>query len=231
MHRFFDHAGSGGSSRKRCHRCCLPLRGTTSAPRTRVISRLNSPACVYPCQRFANALTNISGRGRNRPFGRPPAQIPACGTTALGSSLGSNVGSHQARTDAHGPARSTRRFRLCVRDALCWPRSPRGVTSRSRPPERARWSGSVSGARCADRVPLALPPSLHHLRSRTGLVRRLRRYYEAVRLPTTVHLGRAALAFPKRPAPFPVGGQSWDLPVLAHEDSAHAQVLRPRGVP
>jgi hypothetical protein len=28
------------------------------------------------------------GRGRDRPHGRPPAQIPACGTTALGSYLG-----------------------------------------------------------------------------------------------------------------------------------------------
>ena len=35
------------------------------------------------------------GRGRDRPFGRPPAQIPACGTTALGSSLRSNAGSLQ----------------------------------------------------------------------------------------------------------------------------------------
>ena len=28
------------------------------------------------------------GRGRDRPYGRPPAQIPACGITALGSHLG-----------------------------------------------------------------------------------------------------------------------------------------------
>jgi hypothetical protein len=27
-------------------------------------------------------------RGRDRPCGRPPAQIPACGITALGSCLG-----------------------------------------------------------------------------------------------------------------------------------------------
>src|SRR5260370_42232764 len=27
-------------------------------------------------------------RGRDRPYGRPPAQIPACGITALGSCLG-----------------------------------------------------------------------------------------------------------------------------------------------
>jgi hypothetical protein len=29
----------------------------------------------------------VTGRGRDRPHGRPPAQIPACGTTALGSCL------------------------------------------------------------------------------------------------------------------------------------------------
>jgi hypothetical protein len=29
----------------------------------------------------------LDGRGRDRPCGRPPAQIPACGTTALGSCL------------------------------------------------------------------------------------------------------------------------------------------------
>src|SRR5207244_9134771 len=41
-----------------------------------------------------------------------------------------------------------------------------------------------------------------------------------------------------RPRPFlsgpphhHLGGQSRDLPVLAHGDSVHAQVLRPRGVP
>ncbi len=33
-------------------------------------------------------ITPINSRGRDRPCGRPPAQIPACGTTALGSYLG-----------------------------------------------------------------------------------------------------------------------------------------------
>ena len=32
-------------------------------------------------------LTNIISRGRDRPHGRPPARIPACGTTAPGSCL------------------------------------------------------------------------------------------------------------------------------------------------
>jgi hypothetical protein len=34
------------------------------------------------------ASREIDGRGRDRPCGRPPAQIPACGITALGSCLG-----------------------------------------------------------------------------------------------------------------------------------------------
>ena len=41
--------------------------------------------------------------------------------------------------------------------------------------------GSASGTRFAGRVPLGRPPSLHRLRHRhAGVVRRLRRYYEAV---------------------------------------------------
>jgi hypothetical protein len=32
------------------------------------------------------------------------------------------------------------------------------------------------------------------------------------------------------PISLPADGRSWDLPVLAHGDSVHAQVLRPRGV-
>jgi hypothetical protein len=52
------------------------------------------------------------GRGRDRPFGRPPAQIPACGTTALGSSLGSNACSVRSQADAHDPAPLTCQIRL-----------------------------------------------------------------------------------------------------------------------
>src|SRR5664280_635233 len=67
------------------------------------------------------------------------------------------------------------------------------------------------------RVPLGQPPFLHQLRRRLpGLVRQLRRYYAAVRLPTVVHLGLAALAFPERPvSPSQPDGQPRDLPVLA----------------
>ena len=51
------------------------------------------------------------------------------------------------------------------------------------------------------RVSLGQPPSLRRLRSRcSGFVRRLRRYYAAVRLPTSVHHRRVSLDFPMRSA-------------------------------
>ena len=63
------------------------------------------------------------------------------------------------------------------------------------------FSGPVSGTCCAVRVPLGQPPFLPHLRRHCrGLVRRVRRYYGAVRLLVLVHLRCAALAFPERPA-------------------------------
>jgi hypothetical protein len=61
-------------------------------------------------------------------------------------------------------------------------------------------------ARCPERgllvrVPLGPLPSLHHLRGRLpGLVRRLPRYYGAVRLPALVHHRRVSLDFPMRSA-------------------------------
>src|SRR6266545_1673579 len=59
-------------------------------------------------------------------------------------------------------------------------------------------------ARCPERValarvPLGPLPSLHRLRGRSlGLVRRLPRYYGAVRLPVLVHHRRSSLDFPMR---------------------------------
>jgi hypothetical protein len=52
-----------------------------------------------------------------------------------------------------------------------------------------------------ERIPLGQPASLHCLRSRfRGLVRRLPRYYRAVRLPVFVHHRRLSMDFPMRPA-------------------------------
>ena len=54
-------------------------------------------------------------------------------------------------------------------------------------------------------IPLGQPPSLHHLLGlRLSLVRRLCRYYGAVRLPMPIHHRRASLDFPMRP---PSGGR------------------------
>src|SRR5256885_490795 len=50
---------------------------------------------------------------------------------------------------------------------------------------------------------------------RSGFVRRLHRYYCAIRLPTAVHAGRAAFAFSGRTAAFACS-QPWGLPVLVH---------------
>ncbi len=44
------------------------------------------PACCT--QLTITVPPEVTGRGRDRPCGRPPAQIPACGITALGSYLG-----------------------------------------------------------------------------------------------------------------------------------------------
>jgi hypothetical protein len=59
MHRFFDRAGSVSSSR-----IALPtmlpsaLFNNVGTP-VSLISRLNSPACTYPCQRFTSALADV----------------------------------------------------------------------------------------------------------------------------------------------------------------------------
>jgi len=60
MHRLFDRAGSADGSR------VTPPTMLPSASVNRVgtpkplISRLNDPACSYPCQRFGGALTDAT---------------------------------------------------------------------------------------------------------------------------------------------------------------------------
>ena len=54
---FSDRAGPADSSRITLPAVLPSTLWTVWAPRTG-ISRLNSPACTYPCQRFANALTD-----------------------------------------------------------------------------------------------------------------------------------------------------------------------------
>ena len=57
-------------------------------------------------------------------------------------------------------------------------------------------------------IPLGQAPFLHPLRDRwPGLVRRLRRYYEPVRLPMSVHHRRASWDFPTRPTAFTAVGR------------------------
>jgi len=70
-------------------------------------------------------------------------------------------------------------------------------------PQRAEHAGPAQspGRVTLGQVSLGQPPSLHRLRSRSrGLVRRLHRYYRAVRLPASVHHRRASSDFPMRSA-------------------------------
>ena len=84
---------------------------------------------------------------------------------------------------------------------------PRHLAHAVQPAWRAL-PGTESGTRRAGRVSLGRSPSLHHLRRPAlGVVRQLRRYYGTVRLPTIVHHGITASAFPARPAqPSPRAG-------------------------
>ena len=59
------------------------------------------------------------GRGRDRPCGRPPAQIPACGTTALGSCLGCGRRSARSGKGCITRAGGSHRFSIrCIRVQL-----------------------------------------------------------------------------------------------------------------
>lgn len=60
MHRFSDRAGSVDGSRIPSPTVLpsAPFDGV-GTPET-LISRLNSPAYAYPCQRFADALTDAN---------------------------------------------------------------------------------------------------------------------------------------------------------------------------
>jgi len=60
-------------------------------------------------------------------------------------------------------------------------------------------------------------------------VRNLLRYYAAVRLPGTVHEGRALVGSPSGPPLSQGCGQHRDLLVPVHRVSMHAWGLRPRG--
>src|ERR1019366_9539672 len=59
------------------------------------------------------------GRGRDRPHGRPPAQIPACGTTALGSYLGCLAGRRTSGKGCIVRTRGSHRVAIrCIRSQL-----------------------------------------------------------------------------------------------------------------
>src|SRR5262249_16474316 len=133
---------------------------------------------------LSDPATRNPGRGRDRPFGRPPARIRACGIAAHGSCLGSWRG-RGGTASAHTLSASRQ-----VDPALS--------------PGRGRLR----------RVSLDRSPSLHRLRGRVipVVVRRLPRYYATVRLPTSVHARRTATDLLRPTQPARAGGYSWDLP-------------------
>src|SRR5450759_4720239 len=96
-----------GTRREADHQRSAGLPPTMSAVhmRRRVRAGGDSSGAGLDLRALARVgATTRTRRGRDRPFGRPPAQIPACGTTALGSWLGSSVGLGQALPGAHDPA-------------------------------------------------------------------------------------------------------------------------------
>ena len=65
--------------------CCF-RRSTSNSASFDAAERASR--AIHPTMRTTIRLSMHRGRGRDRPHGRPPAQIPACGITALGSYLG-----------------------------------------------------------------------------------------------------------------------------------------------
>src|SRR5207247_2332322 len=110
MQRLFDRAGSAGSSR-------LTLPTMLPSARTHGVG---TPDCINFAAlspRLRVPLPTLRRRPRGQPtvavgtalrpcgLGLPPAQIPACGTTALGSCLGyERRTASQARDAGYGPA-------------------------------------------------------------------------------------------------------------------------------
>jgi hypothetical protein len=134
-------------------------------------SCVHAPARVFRRHRLVGR--SAAFRGRDRPCGRPPAQIPACGFAALGSCLGSNV----------------------------WPTRPSWVPPRGRagrPTYPTRRMGQTNPAQSPEsvlpsQISLGYAPSLHQLRRQrcpAAFVRRLPRYYGRIRLPRPVHQRR-----------------------------------------
>jgi len=79
-----ERVAVGGDAAEGLWRACSALAHGDLWPVVAVLS--TTDARVSPG--VATKVVTTNSRGRDRPYGRPPAQIPACGITALGSYLG-----------------------------------------------------------------------------------------------------------------------------------------------
>jgi hypothetical protein len=154
---------------------------------------------------FSVIVTKVSYayRGRNAPFGAPPAQIPACGTTAPGSYLGWLTHSRRLVLLPHAP---------CPAHSTLLPGSVSGsrATVQSSP-----WSPAFPPA---PPQTVTDPCSAHSwvLRQCQTSQQRTHRDYDHRSSPIA-------------PGPTAIG-DCWDLPVLVHGASTRAQGLRLRRV-
>ena len=143
-----------------------------------------------------SVLLVVSGRGRDRTFGRPP-EIRTCRVTA--SALTSGVWHRSLKVDLV-------LFPCHAVDSRC-----------CHTLERAKALSKCPGRGSLRRVALSRSSFLHSLRRRQGaaVVREFLRYYTTVRLPTDVHAGRAVLDL-LRPTWRPIAARCpWDLPFPA----------------
>src|ERR1019366_5077240 len=79
------HAHDRARLTRRFRHCVRDVLGPPCSPWPAPFPPPPPPPVARRCSAASQVLR--AGRGRDRPCGRPPAQIPASGTTALGSCL------------------------------------------------------------------------------------------------------------------------------------------------
>jgi hypothetical protein len=180
--------GTGVSARRRWQ--WAPSASPSAAPPP-ARTKEHEPSTI---SRFKTATPAEALAPQARPSAPPPLLAPAGARVGVGTPIAERPLHRSGRAELPHPAPTSgndaeaqERFSCCL----------------TYPLERAWRTGPALCPECVAllRVPLGPAPSLHHLRRRSfGVVRRLRRYYGPVRLPTSVHHRRASCDFPIRSA-------------------------------